>query len=110
MFSDVGVHADHVPGDDNVIADYLSCIALTHTSATFTYLDLQTHFPWLKLSRLFQLSNEVHVLICSSLLTPSISIPTMRVPLGQIEAISITSSQHFFITQDSPTPVSFANP
>ena len=110
MFSDAGVHANHIPGDNNVIADYLSCIAITHTSATFTYLDLQICFPWLKLSRLFQPSNELHVLICSSLLTPSINIPTMRVPLGQIKATSIISSQPFFNTLASKTPASLHNP
>ena len=97
MFLDAGVHANHIPGDNNVITDYLSCIAITHTSATFTYLDLQTRFPWLKLSHLFQPSNELHALICSSLLTPFINIPTTQVLLGQIKAESTTSSQHFLI-------------
>ena len=110
MFSDAGVHTNHIPGDDNVIADYLSCITITHTSATFTYLDLQICFPWLKLSHLFQLSNELHALICSSLSTPSINIPTTQVPLGQINAASIISSQCFFDTLASKTPVSLHNP
>jgi hypothetical protein len=110
MFSDAGVHANHIPGDDNVIADYLSRIAITHTSATFTYLDLQIRFPWLKLSRLFQPSNELHALVCSSLLTPSVNIPTTRVPLGRIKVASITSSQRFFDTPVSKTPASLHNP
>jgi hypothetical protein len=110
MFSDAGVHANHIPGDDNVIADYLSRIAITHTSATFTYLDLQIRFPWLKLSRLFQPSNELHALVCSSLSTPSVNIPTTRVPLGRIKVASITSSQRFFDTPVSKTPASLHNP
>ena len=107
MFLEISIH---IPGDDNIIANYLSCIAITHTSSSFTYLHLQTHFPWLKLSCLFQLSNELLVFIYTALSKPSINIPTTRVQLRQITAESVTSSQHFFGMWGLKTPSSSPSP
>jgi len=96
MFSDLGIEAQHVKGIENIIADFLSRIALTHDPSTFTYHHLQIKFPWLRLSRRFAPSNELLALVCSALSNPSIDIPTTRIPLGQLNAEVATSTQTFF--------------
>jgi hypothetical protein len=80
----------------NVIADYLSCLAETHNSASFTYAQLQTQFPWLRLSRHFIPSSKLLALVYTALSKPSVSIPTMRAKLGRLVVESTTSRQNFF--------------
>jgi hypothetical protein len=62
----------------------------------FTYDMLQTQFPWLKLSRRFTPSKELHALVYSALSQPSVTLPTTRVKLGQMIIEPSTSKQPFF--------------
>jgi hypothetical protein len=96
MFSEVGIEAAHIPGEKNVIADFLSRISHTHQFSSFTYETLQTQFPWLTLSRRFAPSNELLALVFTALLRPSVNIPTTRVNLGQMTTAPSTSKQSFF--------------
>jgi hypothetical protein len=96
MFSDMGIEAQHIEGVANVIADYLSRLAETHNSASFTYAQLQTQFPWLRLSHHFIPSSELLALVYTALSKPSISIPTMRAKLRWLVVESTTSRQNFF--------------
>jgi hypothetical protein len=96
MFSDIGVDADHIEGVKNVVADFLSRLAETHDFSSFTYSQLQTRFPSLKLSRRFAPSSELLALVFSALLKPSVDIPTTRVKLGHMITESPTLKQNFF--------------
>ena len=96
MFLDMGIEAQHIEGMANVIADYLSRLPETHNSASFTYAQLQTQFPWLRLSRHFIPSSKLLALVYTALSKPSVSIPTMRIRLGQLVVESTTSKQNFF--------------
>ena len=96
MFSDVGIEAVHIAGEKNIIADFLSRIAKTHGFSSFTYANLQTQFPWLRLSRCFVPSNELLVLVFTALLRPSVDIPITRVNLGRLLVEPSTSKQTFF--------------
>jgi hypothetical protein len=96
MFSQVGIKTDYVIGEENAIADFLSCAPATPGFANFSYHHLQTRFPWLHLSHCFLLSNELLALICSALLQPSVNIPTTHVPLGCMTTESSISSPTFF--------------
>ena len=96
MFSDLGIESEHIAGIENVVADYLSRLAITHDPSSFTYHDLQTRFPWLKLSRRYVPSSELLALVCTALSSASVSIPITRVPLGQLSAAPPTSKQTFF--------------
>jgi hypothetical protein len=96
MFSELGIESEHIAGIENVVADYLSRIALTHDPSSFTYHDLQTRFPWLRLSRRYVPSSELLALVCTALSSASGSIPTTRVPLGLLSAEPPTSRQTFF--------------
>jgi hypothetical protein len=84
MFSDVGIEADYIEGEKNVIADYLSRIRLSNDFDSFSFHNLQTKFACLKSSRHFQPSNELVLLLTTALLTPSVDIPTTRIKLGWI--------------------------
>jgi hypothetical protein len=88
MFSpEVGIEAEHIKGVLNVIADYLSRLATsTHDVSSFTYSQLQTKFPWIKLSRRFVPSSKLLALVCSALSNASARLPTF-------------STQTFFGTQ-----------
>jgi hypothetical protein len=100
MFSDVGTEAEHVKGELNVVADFLSRLAsTTHDVSSFTYSQLQTKFPWLKLSRRFVPSSELLALVCLALSSASVNLPTTRVKLGQLLVEQTTSTQTFFGTQ-----------
>jgi hypothetical protein len=97
MFSELGIEANHIEGVLNVAADYLSRLAtITHNVSSFTYSHLQTKFPWLTLSRRYVPSNELLALVFLALLQPSVTPPTMRIKLGQLTAMPITSTQTFF--------------
>jgi hypothetical protein len=96
MFSDVGVEAEYIEGEKNIIADLLSRLYKTHKTSAFTYDMLQTQFPWLKLSRRFTPSKELHALVYSALSQPSVTLPTTRVKLGQMIIEPSTSKQPFF--------------
>jgi len=86
MFSDVGVNAEHLSGDLNVIADFLSHIREQDDFSQFSYLSLVQKFPQLKDCRRFHPSRELLSLIFSALSTGSPNIPTTRVKLGQLSA------------------------
>jgi hypothetical protein len=96
MFSDLGVETEHIQGKQNVVADFLSRVSLTHNVSSFTYHDLQIRFPWLTLSRRFVPSNDLRALVFTALSKPSVNIPTTRVKLGLLSAESTTSSTNFF--------------
>jgi hypothetical protein len=96
MFSDLGVETEHIQGKQNVVADFLSRVSLTHNVLSFTYHDLQIRFPWLTLSRRFVPSNDLRALVFTALSKPSVNIPTTRVKLGLLSAESTTSSTNFF--------------
>ena len=97
MFPDLGIKAQHVKGLANVIADFLSHIAITHNPSTFSYHHVQTQFPWLWLSYCHVLSNKkLLALVCSALSNQSVNIPTTRVTLRQLRAEPPTLTQTFF--------------
>jgi hypothetical protein len=85
MFSDVGVLAEHIAGEDNVVADYLSRAKNTNNLPAFSFKMLRTKFPWLSGSRRFQPSSELLCLLTTALSRPSVVMPTTRVPLGQLQ-------------------------
>jgi hypothetical protein len=91
MFSDVGIEADYIEGENNIIADYLSRIRLANDFSAFSFEKLQTKFNCLKSSRHFLPSNELVSLLTTALLTPSANIPTTRIKLGQIVTEQTTS-------------------
>jgi hypothetical protein len=96
MFSDVGIEADHIEGEKNNIANFLSRLYKTHKPDAFTYATLQIQFPWLKLSRRFIPSNELLALVFSALSQPSVKLPTTRVKLGQMIVTQSILKQNFF--------------
>jgi hypothetical protein len=96
MFSDLGIEAQHIEGIENIVADFLSRMSITHNPSTFSYQHVQTQFPWLRLSRRYVPSNELLALVCSALSTQSVDIPTTRVMLGQLRVEPPTSKQTFF--------------
>jgi hypothetical protein len=51
MFLDVGVLAEHIAGEDNVVDDYLSGAKNTKGLLAFSFKMLRTKFPWLSGSR-----------------------------------------------------------
>jgi hypothetical protein len=85
MFSDVGIESQHVAGEKNVVADYLSRAKNTNELSSFSFKQFQMQFPWLTGSRRFLPSKELLCLLISALSKPSVDIPTMRVPLGQLQ-------------------------
>jgi hypothetical protein len=91
MFSDVGIEAKHIPGEENVIADYLSRAKNTNDLSSFCFKQYQTQFPWLTGSRRFLPSKELLWLLTTALSRPSVNIPTVRVPLGRLQAGPDTS-------------------
>jgi hypothetical protein len=100
MLSDVGIEAEHIKGILNVIANFFSRLSATHDVSSFTYLQLQTKFPWLRLSRHFIPSSELHVLIYTALSSAFMTLPTMRVKLGQLLAEQTTLTQTIVRTQN----------
>jgi hypothetical protein len=85
MFSDVGIESQHIPGEKNVVADYLSRAKNTNDLSLFSFKQFQTQFPWLTGSRRFLPSNEFLWLLISVLSKPSVDTPMTRVPLGQLQ-------------------------
>jgi hypothetical protein len=53
MFLDVGILAEHIAGEDNVVANYLSRTKNTNNLPAFSFKILRTKFPWLSSSRCF---------------------------------------------------------
>jgi hypothetical protein len=101
MFSDVGIEAEHIKGVLNVVADFLSRLSDTHTDvSSFTYSQLQTKFPWLRLSRRFVPSSELRALVYSALSSASVSLPITRIKLGHLLAERTTSTQTIVGTQN----------
>jgi hypothetical protein len=86
MFSDVGIEAQHIAGEENVIADYLSRAKNTNDMSSFSFAKFQTEFPWLTGSRRFLPSSELSCLLTTALSKQSVDIPTTRVPLGQLQS------------------------
>jgi hypothetical protein len=85
MFSDVGINAQHIAGEVNVIADYLACAKNTNDFPSFSFKKFQTEFPWHTGSRRFLPSRELSCLLTTALSKQSVDIPTTRVPLGQLQ-------------------------
>jgi hypothetical protein len=86
MFSDMGVNAEHIKGDLNDVADFLSRIRETDDYSQFSYASLVQKYPQLRNSRRFQPSPELLSLIFTALSTGSPTIPQTRVKLGQMVA------------------------
>lgn len=86
MFSDVGVRAAYIEGELNVIADHLSRLRNQNDFSQFQYHSLVQQFPRLRRCRRFLPSQELLLLIYTSLLTGCANIPTTRIQLGQMEA------------------------
>ena len=86
MFSNVGVRAAYIKGEENPIADYLSRLRDQNNFSQFQYDSLVTQFPRLKQCRRFLPSPELLSLVYSALSTGHVTIPDVRVPLGRIEA------------------------
>jgi hypothetical protein len=99
MFSDVGIEAEHIKGELNTVADFLSRLSDTHDISSFTYSQLQTKFPWLRLSLHFVPSNELHALVFTALSSAFVILPTTRVKLGHLLAEQTTSTQTIVGTQ-----------
>jgi hypothetical protein len=85
MFSDVGIKAQHIAGEVNVIADYLACAKNTNDLPSFSFKKFQTEFPWLTGSCRFLPSRKLACLLTTALSKQSVDIPTTRVPLGQLQ-------------------------
>jgi hypothetical protein len=85
MFSDVGIEAQHIAGEENAIADYLSRAKNTNDLSSFSFTNFQTQFPWLTGSRHFLRSRELSCLLTMALSKQSVDIPTTRVLLGQLQ-------------------------
>ena len=101
MFSDVGIEAEHIEGVLNVVADFLSRLSDTHHDvSSFTYSQLQSKFPWLRLSRRFAPSSELRALVCTALSNAFVTLPTTRVKLGHLLAERTTSTQTIVGTQN----------
>ena len=83
MFSDMGTNAEHIDGDSNKIADFLSRIRSTDDFSLFSHSSLCQTFPQLKHCHRFQPSHELLSLITSALCSESPSIPTTRIKLRQ---------------------------
>jgi hypothetical protein len=86
-----GVHAEHIAGDDNDTADFLS--RLREKLGPHSLLDFSAivqKYPSLRTCRRFLPSPELLSLLSSVLLTGCVLIPTTRVPLGQLKAEPIT--------------------
>jgi hypothetical protein len=90
MFSNVGVDADHIKSEDNIVADYLSRAKNINNPSEFSFRQFQMAFPWLKGSRRFLPSKELLWLLTTALLRPSVDITTTRVMLGQLKIGSAT--------------------
>jgi hypothetical protein len=86
MFLGISMKAAYIEGKKNTIADYLSRLCQQDDSSQFRYTSLVQQFPQLKSCHHFHLSAELLSLVSTSLLTGSVSIPTVRVALGQMLA------------------------
>jgi hypothetical protein len=81
-----GVTAEHIAGDDNDIADFLS--RLREKSGSNSLMDFSVvvqKYPSLRTCRRFRPSPELLSLLTSALLTGSAAIPTTRVLLGRLQ-------------------------
>ena len=89
---DLGLSTEHIDGDENEVADYLSRLRKqlgTYTPLNFS--EITQKYPQLRTCRRFLPSPEFLSLLCSSLLTGSVAIPTTRVPLGRLTPEPITT-------------------
>jgi hypothetical protein len=85
IFSDVGIKAQHIAGEKNVIANYLSHAKDTNELSSLSFKQFQREFLRLTGSHCFQLSRELLCLLPTALFRPSADISTTRVPLGQLQ-------------------------
>jgi hypothetical protein len=92
MFTDTGIEADHIAGEENVVADFLSRLRNANDLSAVSFKTFQTRFPCLKGSRRFLPSRELLSLLYTTLSTPSVEIPTTRVKLGRMTTVHDTSS------------------
>jgi hypothetical protein len=86
MLSGISMKAAYIEGKKNTIADYLSHLRQQDDFSQFHYTSLVQRFPQLKSCHRFHPSAELLLLVSTSLLTGSVSIPTARVALGQMLA------------------------
>jgi hypothetical protein len=84
MISGVSMKAAYIEGEKNMIADHLSHLCQQDDFLQFHYTSLVQQFPQLKSCSRFHPSAELLLLVSTSLLTGSVSIPTARVVLGQM--------------------------
>ena len=82
MFSDMGIRAAYIEGEQNVIADYLSGLRVQNAFSSFHYQSLLQQFPWLQHCHRFQPSPKLLLLVYALLLNGYVRIPTTRIPLG----------------------------
>jgi hypothetical protein len=86
MFSGVSTKAAYIKGKKNTIVDHLSHLRKQHDFSQFRYTSLVQQFPQLKSCHRFHPSAKLLLLVSTSLLTGSVSIPTARVALAQMLA------------------------
>jgi hypothetical protein len=86
MFLGSCMKAAYIKGEKNTIADYLSHLHQKDNFSQFCYTSLVQWFSQLKSCLCFHLSAKLLLLVSTSLLTGSVSIPTVRVMLGQMLA------------------------
>jgi hypothetical protein len=86
MFLGVSMKAAYIEGKKNTITDYLSRLREQDDFSQFRYTSLVQRFPQLKSCHHFHLSAKLLLLVSTSLLTGSVSIPTARVVLEQMLA------------------------
>jgi hypothetical protein len=80
------VQPAYIKGKENPITNYLSRLRDQDNFSQFQYESLVTQYPWLKQCRRFLPSQELLSLVCSALSTGHVTIPDVRIPLGQIKA------------------------
>jgi hypothetical protein len=86
MLLGISMKAAYIKGKKNTIADYLSHLCQQDDFSQFHYTSLVQQFPQLKSCHHLHPSAELLLLVSTSLLTGSVSIPTARVVLGQMLA------------------------
>jgi hypothetical protein len=82
MFLGISTKAAYIEGKKNMITDYLSRLHQQNDFSQFRYTSLLQQFPQLKSCHHFHPSDKLLLLVSTSLLKGSVSIPTVRVALG----------------------------
>jgi hypothetical protein len=86
MFLGISTKAAYIEGKKNMITDYLSRLHQQNDFSQLCYTSLLQQFPQLKSCHHFHPSAKLLLLVSTSLLKGSVSIPTVRVALGQMLA------------------------